>query len=539
MRLPAFYAVLLVLGAMPAASNGDEPVHVLRSGPGAGHFLVWRGKPVLPCGDSVTQGWMECGADFDQTAYVEALASRGVNLLMLWSYKGTNAARQRGDARLGYDAPETWPWMGSPDDRSFDLRRFNPVYFQRLRQLVGEAERRGVLVLITVHDGWTKTCFDGHPFNRALGNGPLADRGQYVELADYGREMPETMDPAWGRAEKNQYFQERFCARLISELKPFSNVLYEMFNEGEWYNADRRRRHERHFLAFFRDRCANPLVSNSDHIRDDRPHDEANLDVVSLHARGWTGHFGKFADGFRAAPAKPYLYSEPVPEFDGREPSLDVVRQSAWETLLAGAGWVNQNDTSFGWDRRAAMAARSEARDRAYDAAGHCARFFNGSDVRFWEMAPHGGLSNTGVCMARPGVEYVVYSPRGGPLTVNLADAAGATLRVRWLDPRSGKLHSSPDIAGGRAAQEFTPPFSGDCVLHLKRREPQSALFDSRLLPGVLPRSKRTFPPTIVYRTSACGISASGTVMMSFERTAMSASLPGVSEPLSCSSNPA
>ena len=104
--------------------------------------------------------------------------------------------------------------------------------------------------------------------------------------------------------------------------------------------------------------------------------------------------------------------------------------------------------------------------------AGHCARFFNQSGVRFWEMAPHGRLSSTGICMARPGVEYVVYSPKGETFTVNLTAAANVRLRVRWHNPRTGESQSAADVEGGQAVKEFAAPFAGDSVLHLWRRDP-------------------------------------------------------------------
>jgi hypothetical protein len=459
-----------LLGGLPVTAMSlaaGEPMCVQRSGAQAGHYISWRGKPVLFLGDSVTQGWMECGTNFDQTAYVDALASRGVNLLMLWAYKGTCADVQRRDRRIGYDAPELWPWMGSPDDRSFDLRRFNPAYFDRLKALIAHAERKGVAVLITVHDGWTKTCFEGHPFNRALGNGPLADKRQYVELADYDREMPETFDPTWNWPQQNQFFQERFCARLIAALSLCSNVLFEMFNEGEWYEPRQRRRHEKHFLAFFGARCKNLRLSNSDHIARATPHRDPNVSVVTLHPQGWVGQFARFEAGFNATPPKPYLYSEPVPEFDGQKPSLDEVRRSVWETALAGAGWVNQNDPSFGWDSRTAIAAKAAARDRAYDVAGHCARFFNTSGVPFWEMQPLGKLSSTGVCLARTGEEYVVYAATNGAFTVDLSAAPAVKLNACWYDPRTGHFHGQAAVEGG-ASRRFLPPFRGDAVLHLK-----------------------------------------------------------------------
>ena len=55
MKLSRLCAILLVWTGMLASLQAAEKVQVLRAGPGAGHFLVWRGKPILPCGDSVTQ----------------------------------------------------------------------------------------------------------------------------------------------------------------------------------------------------------------------------------------------------------------------------------------------------------------------------------------------------------------------------------------------------------------------------------------------------------------------------------------------------
>jgi hypothetical protein len=458
-------AIGLIGGA--GGAPADEMVAVCREGSQAGHYLTWRDRPVLLIGDSVTQGWMEGGVDFDQDAYVDALAARGLNLLMLWAYKGTSRDLQLQDRRIGYDAPECWPWEGSPDRRDMDLLRFNEAYFQRLRALVDRAERRGLVVLITMHDGWTKTAFAGHPFNEALGNGPLTEGRRYVELADYEREMGEAFDEAWDWRQRNQYFQERFCARLIAALAPCSNVLYEMFNEGEWYDAEQRRRHEQHFLAFFRARCANPLLTNSDHLRGDDPHSDPKVDVVSLHPYGWVDVFPIFQTGFRTSPPRPYLYSEPVPEFDGETPSLAEVRRSLWETVLAGAGWVNQNDASFGWNAKAAFASRAAARDEAYDQVGHCARFMRETGVRFWEMSPHGELTSTGVCLASPGEEYVVYSPTARTFTVDLT-AADTPLAVRWYDPQTGRLHSGIGVLAG-GPTDFTPPFADDAVLHLRR----------------------------------------------------------------------
>ncbi len=451
-----------------AFAQSTEKVAILDSGPMAGHYLEWNGQPIFLIGDSVTQGWMETGTNFNQAAYIDALASNGINLLMIWSYIGTSAAGQQDDSRIGYDAPEIWPWEGSPDNSSFDLTNLNQAYFDRLKQLVGYAESKGIVVLITIHDGWAKGNFDEHPFNAALGNGPLTDKMQYVELADYDHEMPAAFDPSWNRSEKNQYFQERLCAKFIQELSPYSNVIYEMFNEGNKYNQTDRNKHEQHFLAFFRAHCDNLLLTNTDHIVGDDPHHDAKVDVVTLHG-DWTHRFNDFQSGFNQSPPKTYLQSEPVPGWDGSNVSLDEIRNGVWEVAVAGAGWVNQNDLSFGWDPNSAIASKSSLRDQAYEIAGNAARFFNNPEVEFWNMRPKGSLSSTGVAMAQEGIEYVIYAPSGGNFSVDLTAAdSGTTFIVEWYDPQTGDFTPAGQTQGG-SIPSFSAPDSNDWVLHIKR----------------------------------------------------------------------
>ncbi len=201
-----------------------------------GHWLQFRGKPILLIGDSITQGWMELGINFDQKAYLDALAGRGINVLLLWSYIGV--VDQPADPRIGYNAPELWPWVRASG--KFDLMRFNDAYFDRLHELIRLADANSIVVVIQVHDGWTKTKFAGHPFNAAHG-GPLTNKAQFVELHDYDHEMPLVFDPRWTRLQKHQFYLERFCGRLLQAATDTPNVLFEIFNEGEWYDARRLR----------------------------------------------------------------------------------------------------------------------------------------------------------------------------------------------------------------------------------------------------------------------------------------------------------
>jgi hypothetical protein len=449
-----------------------------------GHWLQFRGCSILLVGDSITQGWMELGAGFDQREYVDALARRGINVLLLWSYIGI--ADQPSDNRIGYDAPEVWPWVrvarttrpgAVPQSNAgpFDLARFNDAYFDRLRKLVHCADANGIVVVIQVHDGWTKTRFAGHPFN-VVNGGPLTDKSQYVELYDYDREMPSIYDPQWTRPEKHQFYLERFCERLLRATADMPNVMFEIFNEGEWYDAQRLRAFEMHFLDFFKARTSQPLIINDDHIRGVPGfRGELKADVLSHHTPRWDDlppaqvFFDHYRREFDATPAKPLFFSEPVPSYEGGDATTEAaLLHLLWGTALAGASVVVQNDASYGFDPRSAMAAKAEQRDRVLDLEGHLARFFQRAGVNFTAMKPDGQLASTGVCLADVGVEYVVYTPPSRAFTVNLAAARDTALDVRWYDPGTGRFHDGRAIVGGNEAQPFTPPFAGDAVLHLK-----------------------------------------------------------------------
>jgi hypothetical protein len=454
-----------------------------------GHWLQFRGRPILLVGDSITQGWMELGADFNQRAYVDALARRGINVLLLWSYIGV--VDQTSDHRIGYDAPEIWPWVraaraprqGTASQGGagpFDLTRFNDAYFDRLHELVHCAEANDIVVVIQVHDGWTKTKFAGHPFNVANG-GPLTDKTQFVELHDYRREMPSACDPQWTRPEKHQFYLERFCERLLRATADTPNVMFEIFNEGEWYDARRLRAFQLHFLEFFQARTSRPLMVNDDHIRGVPGfRDEPKADLLSHHMPRWDDlppaqvFFDHYRREFGATPVKPLFFSEPVPSCDGGDTATEgALLRLLWGTALAGASVVIQNDTSYGFDPRSAMAAKAEQRDRILDLEGHLARFFHQSGLNFAALKPDGRLASTGVCLAEAGVEYVVYAPPGWAFTVNLAAAKDTALGVRWYNPRTGEFHEGSPVAGGNQAQPFTPPFAGDAVLYLKDLRPR------------------------------------------------------------------
>ncbi len=241
-------------------------------------FATLNGKRTLLVGDSVTHGGRGLGTNFEWKAYLSMLAKHGCNAVVLWSYIGLG--NQVIDARVGYSASELWPWAKTGN--LFDLSTINDQYFLRLRDFIHTAKTKGIVVILRVHDGWSTTLFSGHPFNCALG-GPLNRRDQYIELHDYQNEMPSQYNPVWTWQQKNQFYQERFCHRLIEATAKYEHVIYEMFNEGEWYEQPKLEQYQAHFLSFFKKRTTSPTMVN------ERPKLMASHDsgIHPVHQLNW------------------------------------------------------------------------------------------------------------------------------------------------------------------------------------------------------------------------------------------------------------
>ena len=94
--------------------------------------------------------------DFDYTGYLGFLRSHNHNFIRLWTRE--TATQNPDDAiRDFYPLPyqRTGPGTAMDGKPKFDLTKFNPVYFSRLRSRVQEARDRGIYVMVMLFNGFS------------------------------------------------------------------------------------------------------------------------------------------------------------------------------------------------------------------------------------------------------------------------------------------------------------------------------------------------------------------------------------------------
>lgn len=223
-----------------------------------------------------------------------------------------------------------------------------------------------------------------------------------------------------------------------------------------------------------------------------------------LHQEPWldynqsqVGH-GKYAnemipqvvsEEYHRKPSKPIVVTEPWYEFIEGNPTGKDIRFAAWSAILSGSAghtyggghvWLASVPESPGGNGPWPIEKGFERTTYDYEGAmsmKHLAGFFK--NIKWWEMAPHPELISEypqPFCLAKPGVEYVVYLRYAGTVKVRMDDSAvSEQYQYHWFNPATGKS-SDPKTIHGNNILEFSCPESypdipefKDWVLYIRK----------------------------------------------------------------------
>ena len=397
------------------------------------------------------------GFDFD--AYLDFLSRYNHNFVRLWAWDSSTwdsrANVREGNGLIFRVAPLPWARTGPGNALDglpkFDLTKFDPDYFDRLRARVRAAGQRGIYVSVMLFEGWgmyhanrRRTSSVGwawrtHPFHPENNiNGIDAD-------GDAATDGPHRLGNEAVNAAQAAYIR-----RVVDTVNDLDNVLYEVINEGgekdwDWWVAKTVRDHER-----------------------TKP---------KQHPVGITGHGAENLASMLASPAdwispgKKDGFGEEPPAWDGRKVSL-LDTDHIWG-VGGDAGWVwksflrGHNPIFMDpYDHRILGKGQPDQWDALRRSMGHTRQL--AGRLNLAAMAPHGELASTKYCLAEPGVAYVVYLPQGGEVSVDLTSAAGM-FHVEWIHPVEGTVAKAADVSGGDP-RVFKSPLDGDGVLYLRKQ---------------------------------------------------------------------
>lgn len=440
----------------------------------------------------------------DFYAYLAFLKQHGHNFIRLWRWEHFKSQSGGGGFHLCM-SPQPWPRTGPGKARDgkpkFDLSKFDPAFFGRLREYVIAAGDTGIYVDVMLFEGWALHLspqpdnIEGHPFYAASNINDIS----ITSIADT-QVLP--LHP------RIQAIQEAYIRKVIDTVHDLPNVLFEVSNESagggtidenfarmlgmasvpEWGDStqwqywviDVVKRYERQ-MGY----ASHPIGMTMQYPVVDQA--QVNAPLFNSQA-DWISP-GYDDDIFKSGPppmapgSPPSHWFDDPPANDGAKVILsDTDHYSpmtadalwAWKSFVRGhnpilydLGIISGVKPS---DPTASAGAPSYASlEPARNALGDALRY--AQKMTLIAMTPQNDLSSTGYMLANPGQEYLVLQPSQTtePFTVTLAPG---TYAAEWFSINSRETVMADDVTVEcTAAIRIIAPFeaASPAVLYLRK----------------------------------------------------------------------
>lgn len=458
-------ALLLAMSTAVPTAAADPPrpfaVH-----PDNGHYFLFRGRPTVLVTSGEHYGAV-LNRDFDSKTYLKTLAADGLNHTRTFAgtYREVPGSFDITDNVLAPAAGKfvgPWARSGTPGNadggNKFDLTKWDPAYFARLKDFLTEAGRHGIVVELNLFcPNYDDSMWKASPLNAANNVNGVGD---CPKDEAYTLKHPRLLA-----------VQEAVTRKLVAELKDFDNLYYEVCNEPYFGGVTTEWQH----------RIVDTIVD----AEKDFPHKHLiSLNVANGRAKVEKPHpaVGLFNFHYCHPPdvvAMNYALNKPIGENEtGFRKSADATyRTEGWDFMLAGGALYNNLDYSF-------TVKHPDGTFRGYKSPGGGSpelrqqlgilkRFLDGFD--FLKMAPADKVVTGGVpakatarVLAEPGKQYAVYLNGGTRADLTL-DLPKGTYTAEWVDTKTGKVAKSETLthAGGRAVV-MSPEYAEDIALRIK-----------------------------------------------------------------------
>jgi hypothetical protein len=469
-RVRLWLGLLLVLSASGYAQSSPSQSNPIRLHPENPHYFLFRGKPTVLITSGEHYGAV-LNPDFDYVPYLNALQTKGFNLTRVFNgtyYEEEKSIPQIGNQNTLAPRPGRYlaPWARSTKPgfygggNKFDLDQWDEAYFNRLKDFVREAGKRGIVVELTLfsstHDAqhWVPSLFQGRNNINGIG-------------ATYTNFFNSLFDPPLVKR------ADDLIEKTATELNAFDNLVYEICNGC--YITDRSQADD------WQSHLIDTLVKTEASLpsRHVIVWNYPNTSTAVVNPNPAVSVFS-FQHAFPPTPVElNYRFNKAV-AFDQNHQGISTVdaRREAWAFILSGGALYNHLDWSFTPDDPAGSGKTVQPGGR-----------YSGEEIRsqltalmtfiqsfdLVRMRPNNALVEgvpqgaTVYALVDPGAAYAVYVMNGREAKLSLEIGAGR-YHAEWLNPRTGTIDNVQDLRhDGDRLSLASPPYQEDIALRLVR----------------------------------------------------------------------
>lgn len=191
------------------------------------HYFEWRGRPTVLITSAEHYGAL-VNLDFNYYTYLRTLERDGLNNTRVFSgayCENPTAFNITSNTLAPLTGRFITPWARSSTPgyanggNKFDLNEWDPVYFLRLKDLMREARKRGVVVEFTLFCPFYK--------DDMWALSPMNSANNVNGIGSVNRTNVYTLDKHGGLLG----VQEALVRKLVTELKDCDNLMWEICNE--------------------------------------------------------------------------------------------------------------------------------------------------------------------------------------------------------------------------------------------------------------------------------------------------------------------
>lgn len=426
-------------------------------------------------------------AVFDYDEYLDMMEKNHHNFMRMWAWEQAQMASWSSEVIVVSPLPfsRTGPGLATDRKPKFDLAKYDPEYFERLRKRIIAAGEKGIYVSVMLFQGWSQDRIDsktGNPF-------PFQPYNIVNNINKVG--APETPEDYDDKASLHSMLippkllalQKAYVKKVIETINDLDNVLYEIINEGgstDWQY------HMINFIKETEEKMVNQHPVGMTHRGDKKMTNkilfDSPADWISPNASpfSWTSGDSSRTTTFKHDP----------PEADGSKIIINDTdhlwghggnHKWVWKSFLRGLNPIFMDP----WDALPGRKNDDSAQGWLYNIDGISKDDRNYPDwalirqnmgftlswakkINLNAMIPHGELASTTYCLADIGSAYLIYFANGGEAKINLQNAQG-NFKVTWFIPLLNKTIDAPKSLAGGSLVTMEAPTSLDAVLHLTR----------------------------------------------------------------------